>query len=574
MMGIPVEQDLAAQTILDRTGVGGKSGTWLREIVTRAAKPVHDKNYAKKVALLKDFGLMDEDDHSTSIMTDGHFDEQKMLHILRDKLKDIPVEEKAKRIAQVFGERGSMGIALLTEDKMLKQYDDLLAESHAILPNAEFWKQQNSTNEMQRLRGAAVEAQVAALNAGKIIAPFAVGAAEQASSVLGWAADYLPKPDTAGERHLERSGAWALGGAALGGTIGAFGGPPEIVAGSMLGSAIFGGAGYLAEVTRSIFEPTERGTEKGAAAGTEKGITAGLTPMMGGLMKLLESLKPSDNKAALGLSDYGTGSSAGTGSLLASGPLGGNSISVGGTPVPSGGGYTIGGVPVPTGPGGGPFGSLPTDKRKVAQIAANAWRAAGMSDAGIAGLMANINEESGFKPWLRHADQPHYGGEAHFAHGLYQEGGAEWLHYAAWLGKNYPGSDWRDPKLQSEFAAWNLKTNYPAVWNRMAHGSKEQAAAAYAAGYLKPAARYLASRLGKFGHGVPGLPAYVGSEQDNVSLPPKSGHAITLSHQTVLDGQILAKNTTKYITKFGQHPAAGARLPDYSGTRPYTIGGD
>ncbi len=108
----------------------------------------------------------------------------------------------------------------------------------------------------------------------------------------------------------------------------------------------------------------------------------------------------------------------------------------------------------------------------------------------------------------------------------------------------------------------------------MAHGSKEQAAAAYAAGYLKPAARYLASRLGKFGHGVPGLPAYVGSEQDNVSLPPKSGHAITLSHQTVLDGQILAKNTTKYITKFGQHQAAGARLPDYSGTRPYTIGGD
>ena len=56
MMGIPVEQDLAAQTILDRTGVGGKSGTWLREIVTRAAKPVHDKNYAKKVALLKTSG--------------------------------------------------------------------------------------------------------------------------------------------------------------------------------------------------------------------------------------------------------------------------------------------------------------------------------------------------------------------------------------------------------------------------------------------------------------------------------------------------------------------------------------
>lgn len=87
MMQIPIEQDLAAQTVLDRTGVGGKSGTWLREMAVRAAaKPrIGDKHYAEKMQTLRDFGLVD-DQGRTTWMTDGHYDEQKLLHILADKL--------------------------------------------------------------------------------------------------------------------------------------------------------------------------------------------------------------------------------------------------------------------------------------------------------------------------------------------------------------------------------------------------------------------------------------------------------------------------------------------------------
>jgi hypothetical protein len=44
---------------------------------------------------------------------------------------------------------------------------------------------------------------------------------------------------------------------------------------------------------------------------------------------------------------------------------------------------------------------------------------------------------------LRHADQPKFGGEAHFAHGLYQEGGTEWNNYDKWMQANHPGENWQ-----------------------------------------------------------------------------------------------------------------------------------
>jgi hypothetical protein len=135
-----------------------------------------------------------------------------------------------------------------------------------------------------------------------------------------------------------------------------------------------------------------------------------------------------------------------------------------------------------------------------------------MSPTGTAGVLANIGEESSFDPTLRHPDQPHYGGEAHYAHGLYQEGGGEWNRYSAWLAKNHPGADWKDPQLQSRFAAVNLKQNYPQVWERMNRArSREEAASLYASGYLKPANRYLASRLRGFSRrGVPPVEAFTG----------------------------------------------------------------
>lgn len=146
----------------------------------------------------------------------------------------------------------------------------------------------------------------------------------------------------------------------------------------------------------------------------------------------------------------------------------------------------------------------------VWQIITDEWRKAGMSDHGIAGVLANVQRESNFNPTLRHPDQPHWGGEAHYAHGLYQEGGEEWNNYAQWLNKNHPSEDWQDPRLQSEFAAQNLKNNYPKVWEAMSNAtSPVQAGASYASGYLKPAANLLSARIADFQRsGVPTLDDY------------------------------------------------------------------
>lgn len=165
---------------------------------------------------------------------------------------------------------------------------------------------------------------------------------------------------------------------------------------------------------------------------------------------------------------------------------------------------------VPAGSGPRPSG-LAGSKRETAKIMTDELRRAGMSKDAIAGIMANVQDESRFNPTLRHPDQPKWSGEAHYAHGLYQEGGAEWNRYAAWLGKNHPGSDWRDPRLQTRFLAENLKQNYPGTWRKMSGQDRFHAAATFVNEYLKPAAQYRAGRMSRYLRGGVGdLESYTG----------------------------------------------------------------
>ena len=90
----------------------------------------------------------------------------------------------------------------------------------------------------------------------------------------------------------------------------------------------------------------------------------------------------------------------------------------------------------------------------------------GMSPNAIAGLQRNVYDESKFNPNLRVPDQPNFSGEAHYAHGLYQEGGDEWNNYVKWLDSNKPGSDWRDPKLRTQFVTERLQDPSRPDYNR------------------------------------------------------------------------------------------------------------
>lgn len=148
-------------------------------------------------------------------------------------------------------------------------------------------------------------------------------------------------------------------------------------------------------------------------------------------------------------------------------------------------------VPLPRGNPTTPGGARSTMTNELAK--------AGMSDTGIGGISMNVADESKFNPFSRQPDQPRWGGEAHFAHGLFQEGGQEWLNYQSWLKKNHPDADWQDPALQTRFLAENLKQNYPQVWDKMANAKTPgEAAEAFATGYLKPAAAHLRDRVAKY----------------------------------------------------------------------------
>jgi hypothetical protein len=201
----------------------------------------------------------------------------------------------------------------------------------------------------------------------------------------------------------------------------------------------------------------------------------------------------------------------------------------------------------------------------VAPSVIGAWRGQGMSDNGIAGIMHNIREESNFDPGLRHPDQPRWGGEAHFAHGLYQEGGAEWNNYTQWLGQNAPGKDWRDPALQSQFAAQNLKNNYPATWQRMnTAATPEDAARIYAREYLKPSTPNLQNRLdGIRKNGVASLESYGTGTAPSGGLPALPKPTAPSLFQRLMSGNVPGGRATTEAARQDvreEGPAIGSTL--------------
>jgi hypothetical protein len=158
---------------------------------------------------------------------------------------------------------------------------------------------------------------------------------------------------------------------------------------------------------------------------------------------------------------------------------------------------------------------VPPDRRSVANTITDELRAAGLSDNGIRGILANVQDESGFNPGLAHFDQPDprfRGTEAANAHGLYQEGGDEWNNYTRWLSKNAPGHAWSDPQLQTRYLAQNLQQNYPGVWKSLNTGSAETGAQAFVNGYLKPRADHAARRSAQYAQGIPALSDYTGGQ--------------------------------------------------------------
>ena len=134
------------------------------------------------------------------------------------------------------------------------------------------------------------------------------------------------------------------------------------------------------------------------------------------------------------------------------------------------------------------------NQQKVGQTVANELRKKGWSENAINGILYNIGQESSFDPTLRHPDQPRFSGEAHYAHGLYQEGGSDWYVWERQMRARGidPATGWSDPKEATRFMDSNINPKVKAAMN--AAKTPEEAADIFASHYLRPAAPYLASR--------------------------------------------------------------------------------
>jgi hypothetical protein len=619
---VPLLQSAAeidpAQTMLlgiamQRAGVTStKSGTWLRELAVRGMPGQSDlqskKWFQTHQAELKELGLLDESGEHATWLTNGKPDLMKLLDIAGEHAQHIPLERRLVLERSLFGAQGGGAFAVLADPKVREQMRALQKEYPDFVDRYKtFGEMYRKDSPIQAGREAWGDLQVVLIDIGRIALPPVVAALKQFDDVLKTTNTILGpiigmvKPGSP----LDMAGKASV--------LGGYGAGEAIVSGAKwLWGQLFGGATSAGAAQGFV----KQGTRDGAYEGTKQGVSEGLQsfqkmnfkgsgPNGGGLINASYVDGDGNVQTAAFHSGGGYTVESGGGGGGGGGSGSGRGRGGGGGRGRGGGGMRSGG-PLLSNTG---LAKLSSSKQQVAQIVANEWRDAGMSEAGIAGLLANIKEESSFNPTLRHPDQPRWGGEAHFAHGLYQEGGAEWLNYSKWLGQNHPGADWRDPKLQSEFAALNLKKNYPGVWSRMLHGSKEQAAAAYAAGYLKPAARYLSSRLHKFSHGVPGLHSYgvdsgaphvdtglphvVGREhvegalphyslydvtkslhdyhpEDSVTPAPHSSNEIHINHATHLDGRVIYKSTMKHMAGNNRRPTSSPRMPDNWTTRPIT----
>jgi hypothetical protein len=152
----------------------------------------------------------------------------------------------------------------------------------------------------------------------------------------------------------------------------------------------------------------------------------------------------------------------------------------------------------------------PDKQINPAQAMVSTLRANGASDSTIQGILANTQHESGFNPGLvgKGDQRGRFKGDANDSHGLFQFGGDNWTMYNAWIAKDHPDADWRDPALQTEFLAHHLQVNQPGTWKRMQEASPEEAAQIFLHEYEKPAKKHADSRHEQYGRGVLSIDEY------------------------------------------------------------------
>jgi hypothetical protein len=244
---------LALGTALAGAGaLNSKSGTWTREMVTRAmpgTSLMSKMAFKKHEAGLKQLGLVDDHDQPTWF-TDGLPDPLKMLDIAGPALAKIPLRDRAGLEKSAFGTQGSEGFAMLSNPavlsrvhKLVEMMSDPIVMGHynSLLPDY----MKGAT--VQNARSTLQDFNVTMAELGRTTLPSVNIVLHDFKSTLDAIRGVLPGGDGKGVAPvLARAAEGALGGAVAGAVWGAFGGPIGVGLGA-IGGGVIGGVGGVAE---------------------------------------------------------------------------------------------------------------------------------------------------------------------------------------------------------------------------------------------------------------------------------------------------------------------------------------
>jgi hypothetical protein len=288
---------LALGTALAGAGaLNSKSGTWTREMVTRAmpgTSLMSRMAFKKHEAGLKRLGLVDENDQPTWF-TDGRPDPLKMLKIGGDHLATIPLKERMGLEKAAFGTQGSEGFAMLSNkpvldrvDALVKMMSDPALKNHydSLLPDL----QNGST--AQNARTAIQEFNVTMAELGRMTLPMANVVLNDFKSVLEGIRKVLPGGDGKSMATIGGHAIFAaVPGLAAGGIIGAAGGPVGMLGGALTGAVVGGVHGVAQNYVDN--NPGKRGPPGGSFEQNAESAIGWLVEAAKGTVSKLSAMAP------------------------------------------------------------------------------------------------------------------------------------------------------------------------------------------------------------------------------------------------------------------------------------------
>jgi hypothetical protein len=249
---------LLLSTGLARAGVlSSKSGTWLREAVTRSmpgTSLMSKMAFRRHEEALKAFDLVD-DRHQPAWFTDGKPDLLKLHEIAGNALQRMPIAQRAGNLRAAFGAQGAGDIGVMADPVVLEQIRQIRRNSQS--PEFQdsyhsFSGEYQAGSVMQSARTAMQEFNVVSGELARQTLPSLNIVLSNFRSILEGIRGILPGGDgkggaTVGARAIEGAAAGLVTGAA----VGAFGGPVGMMGGAIIGGAVGGVEGVAEQYMRN-----------------------------------------------------------------------------------------------------------------------------------------------------------------------------------------------------------------------------------------------------------------------------------------------------------------------------------